>query len=162
VLQQKIEMLDSLLEIEIAYTMLKTKSDGGSNVHPLDAHYAKLNTDIEVLHWNSDEFQLLKQYVQNTHAATHTQYDLEIFEVCLVTSYCSLVCGYHYVYLHLQARNEPRWESAWIYMSRGTIRPPLWSSGQFLATDTEVLGSIPGASRFSEKRRIWNGVHSAS
>ena len=28
--------------------------------------------------------------------------------------------------------------------------PPLWSSGQFLATDTEVPGSIPGATRFSE------------
>jgi hypothetical protein len=26
----------------------------------------------------------------------------------------------------------------------------------------EVLGSIPGASRFSEKQRVWNGVHSSS
>jgi hypothetical protein len=34
----------------------------------------------------------------------------------------------------------------------------LWS--EFLAT--EVLGSIPGASRFSEKQWVWNGVHSAS
>jgi hypothetical protein len=29
--------------------------------------------------------------------------------------------------------------------------PLLWSSGQFLATDLEVPGSIPGATRFSEK-----------
>jgi hypothetical protein len=29
--------------------------------------------------------------------------------------------------------------------------PPLWSSGQFLATDPEVPGLIPGATRFSEK-----------
>jgi hypothetical protein len=35
-----------------------------------------------------------------------------------------------------------------------------WS--EFLATDPEVLGSIPGASRFSEKQWVWNGVHSAS
>jgi hypothetical protein len=35
-----------------------------------------------------------------------------------------------------------------------------WS--EFLATDPEVLGSIHGASRFSEKQRFWNGVHSAS
>jgi len=41
-------------------------------------------------------------------------------------------------------------------------RPPLWSSGQFLATDTEVSGSIPGATRFSEWQWVWNGVHSAS
>jgi hypothetical protein len=33
---------------------------------------------------------------------------------------------------------------------------------EFLATDPEILGSIPGASRFSEKQRVWNGVHSAS
>jgi hypothetical protein len=32
----------------------------------------------------------------------------------------------------------------------------------FLATDPEVLGSIPGAYRFSEKQWVWNGVHSAS
>jgi hypothetical protein len=32
----------------------------------------------------------------------------------------------------------------------------------FLATDLEVLGSIPGASTFSEKQWVWNGVHSAS
>jgi hypothetical protein len=35
-----------------------------------------------------------------------------------------------------------------------------WS--EFLATDPEVLGSIPVASRFFEKQWIWNGVHSAS
>jgi hypothetical protein len=35
-----------------------------------------------------------------------------------------------------------------------------WS--EFLATDPEVPGSIPDASRFSEKQRVWNGVHSAS
>jgi hypothetical protein len=33
---------------------------------------------------------------------------------------------------------------------------------EFLATDPEVPGLIPGASRFSEKHRVWNGVHSAS
>ena len=33
----------------------------------------------------------------------------------------------------------------------GWNRPPLWSSGQsFWLTDTEVSGSIPGATRFSE------------
>ena len=35
-----------------------------------------------------------------------------------------------------------------------------WS--EFLATDTEVSGSIPGTTRFSEWYSVWNGVHSAS
>jgi hypothetical protein len=29
---------------------------------------------------------------------------------------------------------------------------------EFLATGPEVTGSIPGASRFFEKQRVWNGV----
>jgi hypothetical protein len=33
---------------------------------------------------------------------------------------------------------------------------------EFLATDPEVLGSIPDVSRFFEKQWVWNGVHSAS
>ena len=35
-----------------------------------------------------------------------------------------------------------------------------WS--EFLATYTEVSGSIPGATRFSEQQWVWNGAHSAS
>jgi hypothetical protein len=33
---------------------------------------------------------------------------------------------------------------------------------EFLATDPDVRGSIPGATRFSEKQWVWNGVHSTS
>jgi hypothetical protein len=35
------------------------------------------------------------------------------------------------------------------------------SSGQSFWLQIELPGSIPGASRFSEKQRVWNGVHSA-
>jgi hypothetical protein len=35
-----------------------------------------------------------------------------------------------------------------------------WS--EFLNTDPEVAGSIPGETKFSEKYWVWNGVHSAS
>jgi poly [ADP-ribose] polymerase len=100
VLQQKMEMLDSLMEIEIAYNLLKTKSDADGDMHPLDAHYAKLNTHVEVIDKKTEEFELLKQYVKNTHAATHTQYDLEILEVRLMTS---LV----FLWKHLYSRSTP-------------------------------------------------------
>jgi hypothetical protein len=45
-----------------------------------------------------------------------------------------------------------------------TVKPifRLVRKSEFLATDPEVLGSIPGASTFSEKQWVWNGVHSAS
>jgi hypothetical protein len=35
--------------------------------------------------------------------------------------------------------------------------PPLWSSAEFLAANPEVLGLIPGATRFSEYQWMWNG-----
>jgi hypothetical protein len=41
----------------------------------------------------------------------------------------------------------------------GTASVVWWS--ECPATDPEVLGSIPGASRFSERQWAWNGVHSA-
>jgi hypothetical protein len=44
--------------------------------------------------------------------------------------------------------------------SVGAASVVLWS--EFLTTNPEVPGSIPSAFRFSEKQRVWNGVHSAS
>jgi hypothetical protein len=43
-----------------------------------------------------------------------------------------------------------------IYSSVSVVQCP-----EFLATDPEVLVSIPGAIRFSEKQWVWNWVYSA-
>ena len=47
-LQAKTEMLDNLLEIEVAYNMLRDKATEGKTKNPIDANYEKLNTDIKV------------------------------------------------------------------------------------------------------------------
>ncbi|XP_024936597.1 poly [ADP-ribose] polymerase isoform X2 [Cephus cinctus] len=78
----KTQMLESLLEIEIAYNLLHTKTDESKN--PLDAHYEQLNTDIDVLDKSSEEFKIIQEYVKNTHAATHTQYNLEVEDVFVI------------------------------------------------------------------------------
>jgi len=44
-------MLDSLLEIEIAYNLLKVGDDKGRD--PLDLHYERLKTDIQVCEFES-------------------------------------------------------------------------------------------------------------
>jgi hypothetical protein len=80
--QTKLVMLESLLEIEVAYSLLKA-GDAVLDKDPIDAHYEKLNTKIEVLDKSTDEFKLLETYVKNTHASTHTQYGLDIEEVCI-------------------------------------------------------------------------------
>lgn len=75
----KTEMIEALMEIEIAYGMLQTDTD--ETVSPLDGHYDQLKTDIQALPHDADEFRLLKQYVENTHAETHRNFDLEIEDI---------------------------------------------------------------------------------
>lgn len=79
----KTEMLESLLEMELAYGLLNEETDDEKN--PLDAHYAQLKTDISPLDKKSSEFEMLCNYVKNTHAPTHTNYDLDIDEIFKVT-----------------------------------------------------------------------------
>lgn len=73
-------MLDSLMEIECAYNLIKTEDTDG-DVNPIDKHYEQLKTTLEPLDRKGEEFALLKKYVQNTHADTHKMYDLDIVDV---------------------------------------------------------------------------------
>lgn len=78
------QMLDSLSEIEIAYNLIKNENTV-DNINPLDRHYEQLKTNLTPVDKNSEEFELLSKYVQNTHAATHRSYDLEIIDVFKVS-----------------------------------------------------------------------------
>lgn len=78
-LTTKNEMLESLLEMELAYDLLKETTDEKKN--PLDGHYDQLKTDIAPLEKGSEEFAMLQKYVQNTHAATHANFELEIEDI---------------------------------------------------------------------------------
>lgn len=82
-LQAKIGMLDNLMEIEVAYNLIATNSEEDKGKDPIDAHYQKLKTDIEVLDKSSEEYRIIESYVHNTHAATHTLYRLEIDQVII-------------------------------------------------------------------------------
>ncbi|XP_060555294.1 poly [ADP-ribose] polymerase 1-like [Ruditapes philippinarum] len=78
IIKSKTEMLDNLLEIEVAYSMLK---GGDQGEDPIDAHYKQLKTEIVPLPKEDEEFKRLVQYVRNTHAATHNMYELEVEEI---------------------------------------------------------------------------------
>ena len=79
-IKSKLDMLENLLEIEVAYSLLKSgEEDRGKD--PIDAHYEKLKTDIQVLDPTTEEFKKLERYVKNTHASTHSMYSLEIEDV---------------------------------------------------------------------------------
>jgi poly [ADP-ribose] polymerase 1 len=83
-IQAKREMVDSLLEIEIAYSLLNDDKNDSDEVNPIDSHYEKLKTDMRPLDKDSKEFLLIKKYIENTHAKTHDQYTLEIEDVFAV------------------------------------------------------------------------------
>ncbi|KAK8406811.1 hypothetical protein O3P69_007397 [Scylla paramamosain] len=79
-IKNKIAMLDNLSEIEIAYSLLKSEDDGDKGADPIDKHYRKLKTKVDVLDKSSDEFKMIQDYVKNTHAATHSHYSLVVDE----------------------------------------------------------------------------------
>lgn len=117
--QAKVEMLDNLLDIEVAYSLLR----GGAqdNEHdPIDINYEKLKTKIEVesvsltlqlkccpleTEWNlsdvsqvvdknTQEAEIIMQYVKNTHAATHNTYTLEVQEVSSYLRRKTVLCEF--------------------------------------------------------------------
>ena len=82
-LKQKIEMVEALGEIEIFSRTMDTK-DPSFDVHPIDNKYAQLGIKLTPVDVGSSLHVLLDDYMQNTHAATHANYKLELtqaFEV---------------------------------------------------------------------------------
>lgn len=78
----KIGMLDSLSEIEIAYNLLKSEdAEEDKNADPIDKHYRKLKTKMEVVDKTSKEYKMVEEYVSNTHASTHSHYNIVIDEI---------------------------------------------------------------------------------
>lgn len=80
-IKTKISMLDNLSEIEIAYSLLKSEDEENKDADPIDKHYVKLKTKVDVLDKKSDEYKMIENYVTNTHAATHSHYKLGVEEV---------------------------------------------------------------------------------
>lgn len=87
-IEEKREMLDNLIQIEVAYNLIKTEGDevdGENKSNLLDTQYSAMKVELEPLDHHSDEFVLIKNYMSNTHAATHNNYVLEledVFKVC--------------------------------------------------------------------------------
>ncbi|CAB1435499.1 unnamed protein product [Pleuronectes platessa] len=79
-IQAKVQMLDNLLDIEVAYSLLRGGAQDNES-DPIDINYEKLKTKIEVVDKTTREAEIITQYVKNTHAATHNTYTLEVQEI---------------------------------------------------------------------------------
>jgi poly [ADP-ribose] polymerase len=81
-IKTKTEMIDNLLEIEIAYSMLDESNNTiESTEHPIDTHYKKLKCGLVPVDHDSEEFKMIEKYMVKTHAKTHDQYTLKLREL---------------------------------------------------------------------------------
>jgi len=82
-LKKKIEMVESLADIQIATTLLKNQKIEITE-NPIDTNYKSLHCNLTPLAHDSDEYEMIKMYVKNTHASTHSWYELEVDDVYIV------------------------------------------------------------------------------
>ncbi|KAG5455232.1 Poly [ADP-ribose] polymerase 1 [Clonorchis sinensis] len=75
-IRDKLKMLDDLLEIELAYNILKEDKQSGE--HPLDQHYKQLKTNLKLLDPSEEEYKRIAEYIQLTHGATHRHFSLQL------------------------------------------------------------------------------------
>ena len=67
-LKNKMHMLEALADIEIAAHIVEDTSKNNTEfVNQLDANYARLQTDIQPVETDSEEYKIIEKYVKNSH-----------------------------------------------------------------------------------------------
>ncbi|KAI6242060.1 Poly [ADP-ribose] polymerase [Aphelenchoides fujianensis] len=83
-LKQKTEMLDSLLEIEVAYKIVQKEASQAAQsqeeIDPFDRYYRSINCALEVVPPDSKEYEMVRLYAKNTHGSTH-YFNIELRDV---------------------------------------------------------------------------------
>jgi len=81
----KLALIEQLIQIKHAKKLLKERKEekekGGHIVNPIDVHYNKLKCILTPLEGESEELAVVRRYVENTHAPTHTDYTLKLMDV---------------------------------------------------------------------------------
>ncbi|OEH77071.1 hypothetical protein cyc_02504 [Cyclospora cayetanensis] len=76
-LRTKIEMMEQLLEVSVAQSLLTDALLNAKDRHPLDAQYDQLCCKLEPLPEGNEERQLVCRLISNTHAPTHNTWKLK-------------------------------------------------------------------------------------
>jgi poly [ADP-ribose] polymerase len=74
------DMLSTLAELEVAVKLID-ESNKLTLDNPIDSKYESLKTKLEPIDPKSDTFKMIEQYMQNTHAPTHSGYKLKLLDV---------------------------------------------------------------------------------
>lgn len=83
ILKEKIEMVETLLEMEVATTLIK-QEEVSSDKDPIDVHYEALKTKLEPLDPDNEDYEIINTYLQNTHASSHSNYSLNLLDAFVV------------------------------------------------------------------------------
>ncbi len=75
----KRDMLDTLIEMELAYGLMQI--DAEENQNPVDKRYSQLKNNITPLDKNDPMYEILADYLKKTHAPTHQNYTLDLEEI---------------------------------------------------------------------------------
>ncbi|XP_053348158.1 poly [ADP-ribose] polymerase 2 isoform X2 [Clarias gariepinus] len=78
-LKEKITLLETLSDIQIAVKMVQSRSE--SDEHSLDKHYRALNCVLQPLDSQTHEYKVILEYLQSTHADTHNSYTMTVLDV---------------------------------------------------------------------------------
>jgi len=81
-IKEKNQLLEALLDMEITTSLLK--SGEGEETDQITANYNKLNTELNPVEKSSTEFNIVENFIKNTHAATHADYHLELLDLFTV------------------------------------------------------------------------------
>jgi len=79
-LRDKMSMMECLVELEAVNKLMKAQ-DSRSKKNTTDKNYESLKTRLVPVDKTSEEFAMVRQYVKDTHAATHSGYKLDLEEV---------------------------------------------------------------------------------
>lgn len=74
----KREMIDTLIQMELAYELMQEDDE---NVNPVDKRYSQLKNNINPMDKSDPMYRILEVYLKNTHADTHQNYTLDIEDI---------------------------------------------------------------------------------
>ncbi|XP_057782300.1 poly [ADP-ribose] polymerase 2 isoform X2 [Salvia miltiorrhiza] len=81
-LKMKLEMVEALGEIEVAMKLIEDATDMED---PLYSQYKRLHCELMPLEVHSEEYSMIERYTKNTHAKTHSNYDVDIIQIFKVS-----------------------------------------------------------------------------
>eukprot|EP00759_Apiculatamorpha_spiralis_P017159 PhF_6_TR2328/c0_g1_i1/m.4149/K10798/PARP; poly [ADP-ribose] polymerase len=83
---QKVEkmtkLVETLREMEVTSNIISGSTQGAEGTeHPIDTQYKKLKTNFVTIPKGDPKWTLINDFLQNTHAPTHTSYHLKLVDL---------------------------------------------------------------------------------